>query len=118
MKRSTLLGQAVLMVLMPTHSELYAADWHLLRRVAQVGACAASIGDAASISHPGIREANPILGQGSSVVGIKLGVCVGQVALSEWMSRRRPDWDRTTAVVSFGEAGLYTGLAIRNSRIK
>ena len=97
---------------------LHAADWSLLRRAAQVAACAATAADAATTLRPGLRETNPLLGQGASVIGIKLGVCAGQIAFAEWRSRRHPEIEKPATFAAFGEAGVFTVLAIRNSRIK
>jgi hypothetical protein len=76
------------------------------------------VADAATTLRPGLRETNPLLGQGASVIGIKLGLCAGQIAFTEWRARRHPEIDKPVTFAAFGEAGVFTGFAIRNSRIK
>ena len=91
-----------------------AANWRVIRRIAQAGACAASMIDARTTLRPGLLETNPILGQGGQVVGVKVGLCAAQIVAAELYLRRHPQHERAVAVASFAAAGMYGAIAVKN----
>lgn len=101
----------------------HAADWTKIRRIAQVAGCAASMVDAGTTLRPGIIETNPLLGRGTPnagrIIGIKLGMCAGQIAFSEWRHARHGARDeRTAALFGFGQAALYGAVSVHNLGIR
>jgi hypothetical protein len=95
-----------------------AVNWRVIRRIAQAGACADSMIDARTTLRPGQRESNPILGQGGQVVGVKIGMCVGQIVAAELYLRRHPQHEQAVTTASFGTAAMYSAIAARNARLK
>ena len=102
-----------------------AANWTSLRRIAQISSCAASMVDAASTLRPGLRELNPLLGSGQPnagrIIGIKVGICLAPIIVAEWQLHRH-GYNQQAERINFGfatgTAGLYSGLAVHNYRIR
>lgn len=120
MKRSIIIGALAMATLNTSH----AADWTMLRRIAQGAGCAASMMDARTTLRPGVAETNPILGSGrpnaGRIIGFKIGVCAGQIALSEYQHHHHPENARNERWQMYGgsaQAAVYGTLAFRNSRI-
>jgi hypothetical protein len=109
------------------------ADWTLFRRISQAAGCAASMADGMTTlaaAKYGAVETNPLLGRdpgAARVIGIKLGLCVGQIAWSEWrlhQYRRSVGEEaaRTSEIIGaaagIGETGLYSAFAFHNLRLE
>lgn len=113
MKKIFLIGALVL-------SSANAANWTLIRRVAQVAGCAASMVDARTTLRAGLVETNPLLGSGKPqagrIISLKLGMCAGQIVASELHRSARKD--KIGAVSGIGQAGMYGALALHNSELK
>src|SRR5947208_310752 len=97
-----------------------ATDWTLVRRLTQAAGCAASMIDAKTTldaSRYGAIETNPILGGGrpgaGRIVGIKLGLCAGQIVWTEWSLRKARGTEKerrlemTAAAANLGAVGVY-----------
>jgi hypothetical protein len=107
-------------VLLACLATLFAADaharnWRNVRRIAQVAACAASMVDARTTLRHGLRETNPALGQGASVVGIKIGLCIVPIVLAE-LPRNRNRHDGIMAAGAAATAAAYSAIAARNTK--
>ncbi len=119
----------------------HAADWTAVRRIAQVAGCAASLLDAGSTLRPGVAETNPLLGRGRPnagiIIGVKTGLCAAQIGMAEWRHRRYESSisgfapaaagirtareirdERTAAIIGFGQAAAFGGLAVHNMGIR
>jgi hypothetical protein len=74
-----------------------------------------------TISTVGLNEANPVLGTGrfgARAFSIKSGIVVGAVIAQTLVLKRTPQYQRNLAFANFAMAGLTTGVAIRNFRLK
>ena len=74
-----------------------------------------------TISTVGLNEANPFLGRGrfgARAFSIKSGIVVGALVSQKWILKRTPQYDRKLAFANFAIAGVTTGVAIRNFRLK
>ena len=96
-------------------SDAHARNWRNVRRITQVAACAASMVDAHTTLQRGLRETNPVLGQGASVVGIKVGLCIVPIVLAE-LPRNRNRHDGIMAAGATATVAAYSAIAIRNAR--
>lgn len=101
-----------------------AADWTKLRRIAQASACAASMVDAGTTLRPGLIETNAVLGAGSPkagrIIGLKIGLCAGQIAYAEYIHHRRPNVaaEQIGTLGGFGAAGFFSILAWHNAGLR
>ena len=100
----------------------HAADWTTIRRVAQIGACAASLVDASTTLRAGLLETNPILGSGhpnaGRLIGLKLGGCALQIGYAEYAHRHGRSSEKLHAISAAGLAGVFSALAIHNRGLK
>ena len=114
-------------------SPALSADWTLFRRLSQAAGCAASMADGMTTlaaAKYGAVETNPLLGRdprAARVIGIKLGLCAGQIAWSEWrlhQYRRGAGEDaaRQSEIIGgaagLGQVGLYSALTFHNIRLE
>lgn len=112
-----------LLILALLTTTAHAADWTKIRRISQIAGCAASMLDAATTLRAGIAETNPILGRGAPqagrIIGIKIGMCAGQIAYSEWRhARYGARGERTATVMGFGQAAFYGAVSVHNLGIR
>lgn len=116
-----------ILVLVASVSMAQAANWTVIRRIAQVGACAASMADAATTLDRPLRETNPLLANANGtpnaglIIGVKVGLCAGSIAIAELRkshSRGDSHSEKISAVSGFVAAGVFAGVAVHNAGLK
>jgi hypothetical protein len=110
-----------LAILMTTTA--HAADWgKWVRRATVAGACAMSMVDlrtTRSALSRGAVETNPLLSGGGvgRMVGMKVGVCVGQASVEEWAGRGAGRHDRLWIGVNLVQIAGLAVVARRNTQM-
>jgi hypothetical protein len=122
-KRFRVIYHAVLLTAVLAFSAS-AANWTVIRRTAQVGACVASAMDGFSTAaavQAGAGEANPLLRSQSGgvnygrLITLKSLTCVVPIVVSETMRRRHPErMEYMGALGSTALAGFYSWAAVHN----
>lgn len=125
--RTRLLTAMAITAILTHPQRINAANWGLIRRLAQSGACVASATDIYTTTRAGLVETNPVLGVGAPNVarlyGLKLGVCGATFIVSELVARHHPGTAHVTTekmetLGAVGQMGYFGGFAVHNALIK
>lgn len=109
----------VLLLALGVLAQAESGKWHKLRRVSVVVLCSISLADAAT-SHGG-NETNALLGRGQyggRQNAIKFGVLGAALLSQEFVSRKKPEWERSMFFGNVGIAIVTSGAVVRNVRLR